>query len=153
MTLHVRVFFFFFFNDTATTEIYTLSLHDALPICVEGKKKYWPMKNTRAIRTAANTARFSMLTSLVASSGADPSRPDERGDTAPAATPRAPDRAPVRARPEPGVRIPSTWARTDTRRGAGEPPGAGRRPPRRPRAGPAPSRESRAGNRDRKSVV
>src|SRR5256885_11025424 len=26
-------FIFFFFNDTATTEIYTLSLHDALPIC------------------------------------------------------------------------------------------------------------------------
>src|ERR1035441_11010015 len=26
---------FFFFNDTATTEIYTLSLHDALPICVD----------------------------------------------------------------------------------------------------------------------
>src|SRR6266576_7362526 len=31
--LNVCVFlFFFFFNDTATTEIYTLSLHDALPI-------------------------------------------------------------------------------------------------------------------------
>src|SRR5256885_11388754 len=31
----VRALFldFFFFNDTATTEIYTLSLHDALPIC------------------------------------------------------------------------------------------------------------------------
>src|SRR3712207_9409318 len=28
---------FFFFNDTATTEIYTLSLHDALPILDEGK--------------------------------------------------------------------------------------------------------------------
>src|SRR5260370_25917642 len=27
------IFEFFFFNDTATTEIYTLSLHDALPIC------------------------------------------------------------------------------------------------------------------------
>src|SRR3712207_9543922 len=27
--------FFFFFNDTATTEIYTLSLHDALPISIE----------------------------------------------------------------------------------------------------------------------
>src|SRR5256885_11007266 len=27
-------FSFFFFNDTATTEIYTLSLHDALPICI-----------------------------------------------------------------------------------------------------------------------
>src|SRR2546429_7403268 len=26
------MFYFFFFNDTATTEIYTLSLHDALPI-------------------------------------------------------------------------------------------------------------------------
>src|SRR2546423_11393617 len=29
-----RTFIFFFFNDTATTEIYTLSLHDALPISV-----------------------------------------------------------------------------------------------------------------------
>src|SRR2546429_2082195 len=31
-------FFFFFFNDTATTEIYTLSLHDALPISAAGQK-------------------------------------------------------------------------------------------------------------------
>src|SRR3712207_7378584 len=30
------MFIFFFFNDTATTEIYTLSLHDALPISVDG---------------------------------------------------------------------------------------------------------------------
>src|SRR2546422_8684387 len=29
---HPACHFFFFFNDTATTEIYTLSLHDALPI-------------------------------------------------------------------------------------------------------------------------
>src|SRR5256886_13005714 len=29
----INIRFFFFFNDTATTEIYTLSLHDALPIC------------------------------------------------------------------------------------------------------------------------
>src|SRR3712207_8937670 len=28
-----RISLVFFFNDTATTEIYTLSLHDALPIC------------------------------------------------------------------------------------------------------------------------
>src|SRR3712207_7457439 len=28
----MMIHFFFFFNDTATTEIYTLSLHDALPI-------------------------------------------------------------------------------------------------------------------------
>src|SRR5256885_9039785 len=33
--LSLVVTFFFFFNDTATTEIYTLSLHDALPILLE----------------------------------------------------------------------------------------------------------------------
>ena len=41
--LHFFFFFFvffycFFFNDTATTEIYTLSLHDALPISIEQLK-------------------------------------------------------------------------------------------------------------------
>src|SRR6267378_7257899 len=30
----VHLVFYFFFNDTATTEIYTLSLHDALPIWI-----------------------------------------------------------------------------------------------------------------------
>src|SRR5256885_9853326 len=35
--------FFFFFNDTATTEIYTLSLHDALPIYVSyAPNRTWP---------------------------------------------------------------------------------------------------------------
>src|SRR2546426_7665211 len=33
---YLPLFLFFFFNDTATTEIYTLSLHDALPICRAG---------------------------------------------------------------------------------------------------------------------
>src|SRR6267142_6765869 len=33
---------FFFFNDTATTEIYTLSLHDALPIS-SGPETLWPV--------------------------------------------------------------------------------------------------------------
>src|SRR2546422_9606736 len=32
LTFPLRFCLFFFFNDTATTEIYTLSLHDALPI-------------------------------------------------------------------------------------------------------------------------
>src|SRR3712207_8078122 len=32
MAFALNSYFFFFFNDTATTEIYTLSLHDALPI-------------------------------------------------------------------------------------------------------------------------
>src|SRR5438445_4446353 len=37
---------FFFFNDTATTEIYTLSLHDALPICARrrGRRQRYRMK-------------------------------------------------------------------------------------------------------------
>src|SRR6266542_6772728 len=34
--------FSFFFNDTATTEIYTLSLHDALPV------SYWPANDAPA---------------------------------------------------------------------------------------------------------
>src|SRR5258705_1885756 len=32
LAINLIIKFFFFFNDTATTEIYTLSLHDALPI-------------------------------------------------------------------------------------------------------------------------
>src|SRR5689334_24446228 len=46
-------FFFFFFNDPATTEIYTLSLHDALPIwswrnCCSIKRAWhwWPAKGS-----------------------------------------------------------------------------------------------------------
>src|SRR3712207_9072953 len=32
LRVYIEILFVFFFNDTATTEIYTLSLHDALPI-------------------------------------------------------------------------------------------------------------------------
>src|SRR5580765_9006164 len=35
MVIYIFRLFFFFFNDTATTEIYTLSLHDALPISMQ----------------------------------------------------------------------------------------------------------------------
>src|SRR2546430_13732012 len=42
--------FFFFFNDTATTEIYTLSLHDALPICVPGRRCFCPSFTARKLR-------------------------------------------------------------------------------------------------------
>src|SRR2546426_5973642 len=43
--------FFFFFNDTATTEIYTLSLHDALPISTRPE---------RPLRTRSTTRRSSI---------------------------------------------------------------------------------------------
>src|SRR2546430_15686371 len=44
MSLLPLITFFFFFNDTATTEIYTLSLHDALPICFGARILPPPMK-------------------------------------------------------------------------------------------------------------
>src|ERR1017187_1020951 len=39
--------FLFFFNDTATTEIYTLSLHDALPICAGRCPRPFPRSGRR----------------------------------------------------------------------------------------------------------
>src|SRR3712207_7147823 len=41
----------FFFNDTATTEIYTLSLHDALPICEQVYTERSPIHHTYALDT------------------------------------------------------------------------------------------------------
>src|SRR2546430_8489339 len=41
---------FFFFNDTATTEIYTLSLHDALPISVMRWGRAWLERGTAECR-------------------------------------------------------------------------------------------------------
>src|SRR5258708_28709204 len=43
--------FFFFFNDTATTEIYTLSLHDALPISSMPSWAPWPTMAVPPLRT------------------------------------------------------------------------------------------------------
>src|SRR5256885_17020925 len=55
--LTLNVFVFFFFNDTATTEIYTLSLHDALPIFAVdrppvGPTPEWP-RQSRGPRSQA----------------------------------------------------------------------------------------------------
>src|SRR2546430_12608257 len=46
-----QLFVFFFFNDTATTEIYTLSLHDALPI---SRRSWW--RSPERVLLAATTA-------------------------------------------------------------------------------------------------
>src|SRR2546430_7729183 len=43
--------FFFFFNDTATTEIYTLSLHDALPISSRDPEACWTSKKAEPVAT------------------------------------------------------------------------------------------------------
>ena len=51
--LEVDLLFFFFFNDTATTEIYTLSLHDALPISAYTLQEMLTVKSDDVIgRTA-----------------------------------------------------------------------------------------------------
>src|SRR5256885_2925125 len=55
------VFFFFFFNDTATTEIYTLSLHDALPIWSAGASR--PRAGPGARRTGPPFGRSEEHTS------------------------------------------------------------------------------------------
>src|SRR5260370_29326401 len=47
-------FFLFFFNDTATTEIYTLSLHDALPIC---PVRAWSVLRSHALSQQIHFAR------------------------------------------------------------------------------------------------
>src|SRR2546427_7639558 len=49
------IFVFFFFNDTATTEIYTLSLHDALPISTCPRTGSWARASPR--RAAARPGR------------------------------------------------------------------------------------------------
>src|SRR2546429_1773643 len=54
-----NVYAFFFFNDTATTEIYTLSLHDALPISPAAKK--FVAKVARAVKSAG-VPRFATKT-------------------------------------------------------------------------------------------
>src|SRR2546430_13093812 len=46
-------FFFFFFNDTATTEIYTLSLHDALPISATWSSS-WPSASAFAVSASVH---------------------------------------------------------------------------------------------------
>src|SRR6266480_274572 len=51
--LYLRIFlFFFFFNDTATTEIYTLSLHDALPTSSSGALMPVSSSCSRCIRSS-----------------------------------------------------------------------------------------------------
>src|SRR5258706_7237609 len=49
-------FFFFFFNDTATTEIYTLPLHDALPIFRVPAAE--PAADTNAVWLAEHYTKF-----------------------------------------------------------------------------------------------
>src|SRR3712207_7739006 len=55
--------FFFFFNDTATTEIYTLSLHDALPIFPWWKTSHGPRPMCASAMNAIPTPNTTSPTS------------------------------------------------------------------------------------------
>src|SRR2546430_12463427 len=53
------MYVFFFFNDTATTEIYTLSLHDALPICDRRARPLQPSRPPSGSRRRTRRKRRS----------------------------------------------------------------------------------------------
>src|SRR6266478_9520728 len=79
MKLYQRKLFFifcFFFNDTATTEIYTLSLHDALPISGRALVTYqgpeagvsfleWLPDSRRILRSEEHTSELQSQSNLV----------------------------------------------------------------------------------------
>src|SRR5687768_18001406 len=68
----LNIFPFFFFNDTATTEIYTLSLHDALPISYyrnvltpEMQKRGQPVPPVDEVRSEEHTSELQSRLHLV----------------------------------------------------------------------------------------
>src|SRR2546430_12471560 len=64
--VYTFIYFFFFFNDTATTEIYTLSLHDALPISRDAARagRAGPRRALGALGRAAARAHRTARRSL-----------------------------------------------------------------------------------------
>src|SRR5256885_17258721 len=65
-----HIYIFFFFNDTATTEIYTLSLHDALPICGPGRpppesRSRRPPRPAGVVRSEEHTSELQSPCNLV----------------------------------------------------------------------------------------
>src|SRR6266404_5793639 len=77
---------FFFFNDTATTEIYTLSLHDALPIAtwIRGAVTWTP-----AAQASATPCMVSPPAQVSVPACAAAARPRTNPDATPAAAPLA----------------------------------------------------------------
>src|SRR3712207_7005995 len=72
------MFLFFFFNDTATTEIYTLSLHDALPI--SSRRHPMPVHHYRA-PTVARTRSSPRRSVTCRPPGTPMTAPEDRKST------------------------------------------------------------------------
>src|SRR3989449_6749981 len=64
---------FFFFNDTSTTEIYTLSLHDALPIWARLERHGWCVRDSRDVAGSPESYRGYIQRSRGEFSAAKPS--------------------------------------------------------------------------------
>src|ERR1041385_306254 len=58
-------FLTFFFNDTATTEIYTLSLHDALPIWIDANYRTLADRDHRGITGKSSGGYGAMITPML----------------------------------------------------------------------------------------
>src|SRR2546423_12959109 len=59
-SLYICFSIFFFFNDTATTEIYTLSLHDALPISIPAVDALQVVDVQNIVQAAVNSGNVDM---------------------------------------------------------------------------------------------
>src|SRR3712207_9428834 len=70
-----RYHFFFFFNDTATTEIYTLSLHDALPISAASPSTTTSAPAWKAFTRPATWSSASTRSATQWAKAASPRRP------------------------------------------------------------------------------
>src|SRR3712207_9309375 len=69
--LDVVLIQYFFYNDTATTEIYTLSLHDALPISANSSTCWPSWTRTPSWTGVPSSARFSWAQSRTQTSNPD----------------------------------------------------------------------------------
>src|SRR3989449_9394909 len=136
MSMHgVAPLLFFFFNDTATTEIYTLSLHDALPISRHRLRLRALLALLRGDRSRPRRARARPQRAAHRDGAArgTAARPGERGL-------RAARRARLQGRQRGGRRL---HARHRPPRAAGDRPGAPRAAAALPGARPPAAREGR----------
>src|SRR2546430_10158156 len=69
---------FFFFNDTATTEIYTLSLHDALPISIAVREVDLELREGEVLALVGESGSGKSLTALAAMRLLPPSARDRK---------------------------------------------------------------------------
>src|SRR6266702_5300678 len=71
---YFHFFFFFFFNDAASTEIYTLSLHDALPISTSSPRDTTASPLRASAERATSRAPAALFTTMASSAPVNSTR-------------------------------------------------------------------------------